>query len=293
MAVGPRLAVEAPQLTPGRRGLIASAVEVTEPSDRWVNGFAFDPEVCEEALALPIFCDPFGDATKDAGDNPAIVEYDPFALLGWDECSTLDRRRDREGRARRHLLANESDGIERELWDGAIARAEGLPNAFLASSAATDLGSAGAITALAALEQALADCLHGQRGMIHATVTTTTVWNALGLLRVDSGLLLTAMDTIVVPGSGYSGSTPAPGGTGADPDDPTPPADIKAAAFAYATGMVYLRRGPIAPVGDQRSQIDRSVNLQTVFVERPVAAVWNGCCHFGIEVDHAEAGVAF
>lgn len=290
MAVGPRAAVEAPQLTPGRRGLLAAAVPVDNGDGRWVNGFAFDPETCDQATGIPIFCDPPG-AEKVAGDNEAIVEYDPWAVLGWDSCSTMQRGRDREGRARRHLLATEGDQIEAELWDGAVALSEGLPNAYLASPAATDLGTAGAVAALAELEQALGDCLHGRRGMIHATLTTATIWQSLGLLRTESGLLLTALDTIVVAGSGYSGSAPGPGGTGPDPDDPIPPDDLTAAAFAYATSMIHVRRGEIAVVGDQTSQINRATNDQTVFVERPVAAYWDGCCHFGIEVDHTSSGV--
>lgn len=286
MALGPRAVVEAPQLAPGRRGLLAAAQEVTEPDERWVNGFAFAPEACDVALISGIFCEPPG-AEKIPGNNPGAIEYDPYALIGWDACSTLQRR-DRAARARRLLLATESDQMESELWDGAVAFQEGLPNRYLADSNATDLGSAGATAALAELEQELAECLHGQRGMIHATVFTATVWTALGLLRVEGGLLLTGMDTIVVAGSGYSGSAPAAD----DSSEPTPPADITAAAYAYATGLVYVRRGAIVEVGDgPAQQVARATNDWEVFVERPAAAVWNGCCQLAIEVDHTTSGV--
>lgn len=285
MAVGPRQRVEAPQLAPGRRGLLAAAVELTEPDERWVGGFAYEAESCDAAQALPIYCDP-GQGTdgyvKEPGESGGIVEYDPFAVIGADFCTTLDRGRDREGRARRQLLATESYQIERELWDGAIAQGEGNDNAYLAKEGeATELGTAGVAASLAALEQGLAECLHGQRGMIHATPYTVSLWNAEGLLRVDGGLLLTALDTIVVAGSGYSGSAPG--------DPPVPPADLDDAANAYATGMVYVRRSPISVVGDAVSHIDRARNDETVFVERAVAATFS-CCLLTVIVDHTTGG---
>jgi hypothetical protein len=123
----------------------------------------------------------------------------------------------------------------------------------------------------------------GQRGMIHAMPYTVALWDAEGLLRVEGGLLLTAQDTIVVSGAGYSGSAPGAG----EGDDPVPPADVDLAANAYGTGLVYLRRGPIVEIGDRTSQIDRSINDWNVFVERPVAATHAGCCVLTVEVNHA------
>ena len=170
-----------------------------------------------------------------------------------------------------------------------ITRGEVGPNGFLADGDnATDLGNpGGAARALADLEQAMAECLHGQRGMIHATPTTVAIWDHLGLIRVEGGLLLTALDTIVVAGSGYSGSAPVVGSA------PQPPADLSAAAYAYGTGIVYTLLGSITPAdeGDEASRVDHSVNDETVFVEQPVAAFWSGCCLLAIEVNHAASGV--
>lgn len=286
MAVGPKARVEPPALAPGRRGLIAAAIEVIEPDERWVNGFAYEAETCDPAQAIPIYCEPLPDGdgySKEPGASGGIIEYDPFSVVGADKCTTLDRARDRVGRARRQLIATEGYQIEREFWDGAIATAEGYPNPFLADASTTDLGSDDQVGALGKLEQALGECLHGQRGMIHATLTTVTYWNQANLLRFDGNLILTALDTIVVTGPGYSGSAPG--------SPPTPPASVAAAAYAYGTGLVYLRRGPMFPVddGNEASTVDRQLNDQTVFVERAVAAVAAGCCTIGIEVVHANA----
>jgi hypothetical protein len=285
--------VDAPTAQVPRSGLIRSAIEVPEGDERWVGGFTYEPESCDPALAVAITCDPGDvdpeDPVKVPGDNPLAEEYVPWAVVGRDRCSALQRDRDRRGRAERQLRATESFQMERELELGSIARAESLPNRYLAQAdIVTELASAGATIALAALEDALAECLHGARGMIHATVFTATVWNALGLLRTtDQGILLTANDSIVVAGSGYTGAGP-----GADAGDaPVAPADIRAAAWAYGTGLVYVRRGQIVEVGDARSQVDRATNTWTTFVERPVAAIFDRCCVIGIEVDHTNSGV--
>jgi hypothetical protein len=300
--------IEAPALTIPRGGLVRSAVEagssVDEDTGRvgpaegvgarlpaWTGGFGFEPQSCD--IVGPIAAGCFAEGSqpeKTPGDNPPVVEYVPFAVLGADACSTLDRSRDREARARAQLLATESFQIAREFWDGAVALDQGDPNAFLAKNgASTDLGTAGAVQALAELEQALAACLHGQRGMIHATVYTATIWAHAGLIRpTGDGLLLTAMDTIVVADAGYTGSAP-----GAAPDDPpVPPADITAAAAAYGTPIVHLRRGPLMPVGDQVSQIDRATNTWTVIVERHAAAFMPPCCLLRVTVDHTDTGIA-
>lgn len=280
MAVGPRARLEAPPSAPGRHGLIASAVEVPPGDERWVNGFGFDPESCDPAALVAIGCAPGGDAKPVAG-LPPLVEYEPFMVIGSDRCAMFDQGRDRDGRARRHLLATESHQLEAEFWDGALARAEPLPNLYLAKTGADALGSGGPVAALARLEQALGECLHGQRGMIHATLTTVSFWMAAGVLRVEGGLLLTALDTIVVAGSGYSGS--APGAA------PVPPADLAAAATAYGTGLVYVRRGAIFAPDDasRASRVDRTVNTETTYVERPIAAVTSGCCRVSVTVTHS------
>lgn len=293
-----------PIVEPGLRipemGLVRSAVEDAPPDDsgqpqaagvdgtdpRWVGGFVFVPNSCAAAQAIAIGCDlsDFDDdrTHKAASDNPDNVEYQPFAVVGGDSCSALDKNRDRLGRARAQLLATESYQIARELWRGDLARAGGWPNPFLTDPAATDLGTHGPVHALAALEQFIVECLHGQRGMIHCTPYTASLWMATYALRVEQNLLLTALGTIVVADAGYDGSAP-------DASDPTPPSDINDSANAYATPIVHLMRGTVTEVGDMTSQIDRSVNDWTVFVERPVAATWGGCCLGTVAVDHTAA----
>lgn len=300
--------VPAPQLQVPRMGLVRSAVEVAddlgldvqaretafdggEIQPSWAGGLVFEAASCETVAPRPLGCDiePPLDP-KEAPENPGLVEYEPFLVMGADVCSTMDRTRDRRERARLQLLATESWQIAREVWEGAVARSTtpDLPNDYLASADTTvlDATAVGYVSALAELEAALLDCMHGARGMIHASPYTLTLWNEAGLVRTtDQGIILTALDTIVVADAGYTGSGP-----GAVEGDPPVAADLAVSAWAYGTGLVHLRRGLIYEVGDEQSQIDRSTNTWEVFVERPVAAYWSPCCQLGIHVSHETPG---
>lgn len=302
--------IPAPQLQVPRTGLVRSAVEVNDElgidvqareaafdggvaQPAWAGGLAFEAMSCETVAPRALGCDidPPLDP-KEAPANPGVVEYEPFLVMGADKCTTMDRTRNRRELARLQLLATESWQIAREVWEGAVARSttDDLPNAYLAS-AATDVLDAtpvGYVSALAELEAALLDCMHGARGMIHASPYTLTLWAEAGLVRTtDQGIILTTMDTIVVADAGYTGSGP-----GEDPGDPPEPADLAVSAWAYGTGLVHLRRGLIYEVGDETSQINRSTNTWEVFVERPVAAYWSPCCQLGINVDHTGPGAS-
>lgn len=300
--------VPAPQLQVPRMGIVRSAVEVNdelgldvqareaafdggEVQPSWVGGLVFEPASCDTIDPRPLGCDidPPLDP-KAAVGGPSLVDYEPFLVMGADKCSTMDRTRDRRERARLQLLATESWQIAREVWEGGVARSTDpdLPNAFLASSGTTVLEDTpvGYVSALAEMEQALLNCMHGARGMIHASPYTLTLWAEAGLVRTtEQGIILTALDTIVVADAGYTGSGPAE-----DPDDPPPAPDLSVSAWAYGTGLVYLRRGLIYEVGDESSQIDRATNTWEVFVERPVAAYWSPCCQLGIHVSHETPG---
>lgn len=292
MALGNRQRVTAPAVGAVRRGLIAAAIQVDDADERWVGGFAYEPAACGSLLPRPVVCE---DTTKPSDVDPAGPrEYDPVYLTGADVCTTLDNGRDRIGLARANLLATQSHQLEQEFWDGVATRAAtpDLANAYLAEGGA---GGAEVLTddpvgygdALAILDDQLARCLHGTQGMIHATPLTVALWLTIGAIRVEGQRLLTAMDNIVVAGSGYSGS--APGASAGDA--PIPPANLAAEANVYGTGLVYVRLGAEARIGESAvSEVDRSVNTQTVLVERPAAATFAGCCLLTIPVDHTSAG---
>lgn len=310
MGIGIGQRIEAPARGAVRRGLIVAAPTLVFPpvpdgddgatvdgQERWIGGVFFEAQACDALDPRPILCADLGDKPDQTSDgNPT---WDPYYVMGADECTTMDRGRPRLENARRNLLATQSEQIESEVWDGVASRAAtpDLPNPYLAKVGDGDapvstILSASAVPfvqALAWLDHALVECLHGGQGMIHATTFTVNLWQAAGLLNIgDGGRLFTISENIVVAGAGYSGSAPG----AAEDDPPVPPADISAAAFAYATGLVYVGLGREDRIASTEAQeIDRTTNTQTTRVERPAIAVWGPCCQIGINIDHADSGV--
>lgn len=286
-ARGPVPAVATPQ--PPRVGLIASAavlespaapVDSTDdnPQTRWEAGFAWEPEnYCSGGGVT----DPCGTSEMSVGDGLPVEEYDPVLLWAGDKCTSMDRQRDRAGRARRRLLACQSKLLAGELWNGTLAQAAGLPNKYLASDDANTISgnnSLNPVNALACLEEALADC-SCTTAMIHATPGLLTHWFGLRLVERMGNLFRTGNDTIVVADAGYTGDGP----------DGQPP--VSDSVWAYATDLVSVRLGaiqvlPVAGADSAAMTIGRTPdNLLTYRAQRLAAASWDGCCHLAVEVD--------
>lgn len=297
--------VAPPPLQPPRVSLVTSARDPLANGDetdgRWEGGFAFRPEANVDPTIRDT-CTTDGSNDDVPGSQPALttVETVPWMVEAEDDCSTFGfRAADYVGRATRALAAATPKGVEREFWTGAVAQAAGWPNLFLASPDADDVtptpGTAVELAeAIALLEDALAMCGDGGRGMIHVAAWSTP---SFALIRREGQLLLTARDTIVVSGAGYMG-------TGPDGTDPS----ATGKTWLYATGVVDVRLGPIQVFGQQadtpsttaRGQwfdpaatgfdaerfapvlLDRSINKVGVRARRMVAATWDGTCHAAV-----------
>lgn len=267
--------VPPPAHSPVRRGLLVAATELTDAGDRWVGGFKYDPLTCDAVDPLPINCTPL-EVDKPVPDASPHVEYSPFLVFGADRCTTLDRGRDRGALARANLAATESWQAEREYWAGVASATADDPNPFITDGTATEVTSAAVdvVAAVSAIEQALAECLHGARGHLLVPPAVVALLDHAGLVRIDGGQLLTAMDNVVVSGGGFDGRDPDGNAT-----------DLAAVGWIYATGWTYFRRGPVTPVGDEASNVDRGANTITTIVERAMAVTAAGCCKLAAEVD--------
>lgn len=293
--------IAAPPAAPPRSGLLATVgAESAEPNlpDTWVNGIAFRPERCLPPdvptwgeCPIDAGVDPRVDpGTKVIGDGDPIVYFRPYFAWVGDKCTTLSGETDLEARVLRLYRASESRIMEAELESGTEAQLRGYPNNYLRNSAAPtfqDLGEAGTLFALMALQEAIADGQTG-RGMIHASVAVATAWLSQSAIRREGSLLLDAFDNLVIAGTGYLGA--APDGTPGPAVDPT-----GETSWAYATGMIQTKRDTSGPGGgvrvvpdDLRGAVRRDTNDEEWRAERLVGAWWDGCVHAAVLVDLCE-----
>lgn len=271
--------VEAPPVQPPRYGLIAAAPVVDE-TGRWETGFEFEPGRCGAGGRIRMGCG-FEDEDMTPDSARSVLDGEPFLIYASDRCSPKQRR-DYAAMARAQLEAVRSFELAEELWTGSL----GLPQRRL-TSPASDLLTSGAATpveALACLEQGLGSCYKGRRGMIHVTPQLLTHLMAESAVRVEGGLVLTALGTIVVADAGYDGSGPADTEDGA----PTPAASTQ---WAYATGMIQVMLGRVEVTPDVSTDegmsfaLNRANNTVTVYANQPAAWKWDECCHLAAEVD--------
>lgn len=286
MATTPRSTVQAPTRLPPVLTLIGAsrtlAGDVTPDTGepvRWEGGgVEFETLPCnvEEVPYIP------GCTALDLDDDlagPDIGKADTLTLWKGVKCSARPNELAAgEARARALLLVDQHRQIEHEFWTGDVHQAESpdLEGRWLAQDGVvTELSQdAPLLYALAALQEALgsgaSDGVGCGRGMIHATIQTASLWFAASALRREGGLLLDVFDNIVVPGVGYDGSGPdgSIDGTGET-------------AWAYATGIVDTRLAEI----HTRSAHRPDQNDVVAIASREAIAYWDGCCHYGVNVN--------
>lgn len=352
---GLRSRIAPPPLSPPVINLVTSARN-PEPVDpdtgkdiHWEQGFDFQPIPNQVPQLASVACGQ-GVEQDDVDPEPTVSTV-PWTAMVEDKCSSIGfAAHDFVRRALIGLAAATPKAVEMEFWDGTVAQADSLDNLFLAMAAVDDRGDGfGPIVvnptpgtavslgeAFQLLEEAIGKCGAGARGMIHAAPLTTP--NLLGVRR-EGNLLLTARDTIVCSGSGYSGAGPL-GDDDADPTDTTQwlyatgipivflgdpyiespgseaqiltvpsesqlpgtvryggPGDDGPLKYLYRpeSGVPYdsdLSADAIAELMgralDDRFQayfLDRDDNTIRARARRPVAATWDGVCHFAVLAD--------
>lgn len=271
--------VETAEFADSPYGLFSLQDPNVPADEHWVGGFTFENRQCSLTQNYLDVCG--GGPAPIAGVTPsgdAIQTFLPYVVEAVETCSTFGFvARDLEDRARDALEAITQKAVEKELWTGAVATANSYTNnRFLADSTSTDVtptpGTAVKVRyGLALLEQALAECGAGTRGVIHMT---RDVASTLPLHR-NGDRLETQLGNYVVAGTGYTGSGP----TGVVPATGT---------WMYATGPVAVTLGDIQILGATKAeQVTRETNTWQVRAIRPAAAVWDGCCAFAVYVDLA------
>lgn len=262
-----------PKLTPPSVSLIATAIQVSEVDERWVNGIVYRPEGCGAADIFDI-CNnnPTTGFTKTiAGTTPTITGT-PVGVVASDTCSSFGfEAADYVERATRMLLAVESFKLARELWEGTTTKNVSLMQSGIASTLNTGVNPHDAV---GQLEEAFFNTSPAQRAMIHISPRLLDLLQSVSggaALHREGSTYYTQMDSVVVVDKGYRGK--GPGG--------------QAGQWAYITPLVAIRRGAVAIVpGTFGEAFDRKTNTVSYFAERPVHATWDyNCQAYTLSVD--------
>ena len=284
-------------LEPTQFGLFAAVPPMTHGSrdydERWERGYAQILESTPYALTN-------WDITSDTDDvvsgpnsgagraDRFIAQIRPFFVEVEDEASTLGLvAEDRFARVVRQLEAGSQKAVEKELWDGVIARGESLDNPYLTkASTVTILNSGTALSpkrALALLEHYIGTTSpFGEQGFIHITRDTAALLSSNSqMLFHDKGKdhHQTHGGTPVIIGSGYSGAGPV-GATGASATDTN--------KWMYATGTLRVHLGKPEVVNDTLAQgydVSGNANDMKVKAYRSASVFFDTSIHLAVRVD--------
>lgn len=242
-------------------------------------------------IQLPGIFTPAPDVKKDYDGEQGPIRVHPYTVEVPYTCSSWGFEvNDYQGKAARQLEAGLSKAIEREFWLG--ERNPSSPNLVFWTpnddQHVVNPGGAAAPVAvnvsigIALLEQALASCGHGGRGMIHAA--PVIISRSAGLYLIDDddtneGRILTTRSRgdVIVAGAGYELTGPF---------GQPPPGTSE--GWMFATGMVDVWLGdPRVYPEEFAHALDRATNTVTFRGERTAVATHDVCCTFAVLVDYS------
>jgi hypothetical protein len=253
----------------------------SQPIPRWMQGVKFQSVGCEplERIAA-MLCD--AETSKVARELGDIIEFDSFTVYDAQKgsliCTDIERV---DGDIVQRYPSMVSEQLGNELMCGGVRdESQGANvNPSLRSSAAILAG--GPYTpndALALLEQAAADFLHGGQAMIHMTPRGFSFLNFFDQGSLENNRWLTAQGHIIVADSGYDGCEPDANNIGGDA--PNTDAD----EWWYMSGSVFYALTEFVPLGIPYERIDYDYNQLTSIMEATATVVFDPCAVVAVPV---------
>lgn len=284
-----RQPVLGPVVTPETATLLDYIQWVDSSDPHWRNGITY-PEVCSGASSTYDLC---VSSPVVTGSNPTKSDNSgrgwrgatPFSVFTEMDCSPVGFWDDADPLVAEALRRYEHLVVEEVFSTGIVAGTSNIMYPHLSANAAVldssdslitlqtaasvpVTGTVDVVEGLGILEQAIADCIAGQ-GLIHVTLAVfDSLVNQL-LVFQRNGLWFTAKGNMVVPGSGYTGNSPANA------------APASGTSWGYATGPIIGYRGAPVTVGTRTESLNRSVNTLKRIIERTYVLGWT-CCHVGV-----------
>jgi len=264
-------------------GILSPATTTFDESESfWTSGFTYENQDAGLVVANASILGANAYEQVTVVDNSVSKEhfkqYFPFDVKASVKVSTFGTDpAEIEASAKMALDIVMQKAIEREFWDGDIAKLLDSPNdnRYLASAQSVDVtptaGTAVKVRyGLGLLEEALGNASIGAKGVIHVPRVVGSVLN----LDKEGSKLVAPLGNSVVSGVGYSKK--GPDGTVAGAGQ----------AWMYATGPVSVRLGPTIVVpGNLNQAINTSINEIQYFVDGSAAVTWSTTDAYAVLVD--------
>lgn len=296
MATNARLLVQPAMAQPSAYGLLSVADLRGDADPHWRMGVTWQNmcpiggtivEAC--ATSSPAITGAPGSYSFSQVNGTPLWGATPFTVYAEVDCSAPGFWDQREEMARQALARVETYQVEKAFWTGT---ASGVANAVYPHLASTtslvETSSFGyTVTlqpqativtgaplapsvALGALENALADCLQGDAGVIHISNDMVPVMAGNGLIMKDGTRLRTHNGNFVVAANGY----PRTGPDGSDPG--------VGHGWMFATGPIFAYRGNVelltTPNG---APLVRTTNTVKAIAQRTYLVGFD-CCLFAV-----------
>ena len=250
---------------------------------RWLAGITFNQLGCDPLQRIEsIVCGEVPpEAEKSANPLGDVVSFDTFAVYDGKENSLRCLESERIlGDIIIRYPSMVSEQLASELMEGGARPYDPLEpdvNASLASSASLITG--GPYTppeAVALLEQAAADLLHGAEATLHLTPRG---FSSITVFDLSDGIAapgyMTAQGHRVIADAGYAGPTPYA-------FDDTDGAD----EWWYASGPVFWAMTQATPLGLPSERLDISRNLDTEIMEAFAVVAFDPCAVVAVPVTY-------
>lgn len=238
-----------------------------QPVPRWMQGVTFQ-SVGNEPLTriAAALCEP--SETKTARMLGEIYGFDAFTVYDSQQgsliCSEIERI---EGDMEQRYPSMVSAQIASELMAGGVRTQAGNDNHSLSSAAALIGGGPYKPNdALALLEQAAADFLHGAQATVHITPRGFSYLNFFDQAEMVNMRWTTSQGHLLVADAGYEGTEPEANYVGDNPPN------VVADEWWYVSGSVFYALTEFVPLGAPYERIDYELN-QMQSIEEATALV--------------------
>lgn len=272
-------------------GILSSAVTVVEDHSEfpeWISGYTYETPDGQTSIAnTTVLGTTSEESVVDVNDpvHPAFRFYFPFGIRSKTLSSTMGTTAEVIQKTAEDALAVATQkSIEREFWEGAIAKLLTSPNdnRYLAQSGAVDVTPTPGTAVkphygLALLEEALGNATIGSAGTIHTPISAgSALKRILHVAKGEDGkqALITPNGNTLVSGAGYT--RVGPGGVAAPANQ----------AWMYATGPVTILLSDVFIVPEKKFQaVDTAQNSFAYYGERYAGVTWSTANLYAVLVD--------